>query len=176
MILFRYGLAMALVATLATSGATAERLREVDVCVDPITGLRLDDADVNMAPTAGDGFVAVGTIHPAGTIPMGGVTSCDDISDSQIGTFFTQGRFVADLPPGTDKIPAAGDADIAYALWQFRIDGQGAWQTMGLVQATSSFSQTIIGASGRLRPQNGRAIVEVLNLDGFQIRVFFRRR
>jgi hypothetical protein len=157
---FPYGVAMVLTVALA-SPALARRF---DVCVNPATDVVPDDAGAPGFPTAGDGFVAVGIIVPGGTIPDGGVPSCSSIAGERIGTFFARGRIVAGLPN------AASD-DLAYVDWQFRIDGKGAIDTSGPVKTTRTYQQTIVGATGGLRHAKGRALVKVLNADGFQFRL-----
>jgi|SRR5437867_7324069 len=153
---FHYGLAMVLTAVLA-SPALARRF---DVCVNPATDVVPDPAGLS----TGDGFVAVGIIVPGGTIPNGGVPLCSDIVGERIGTFFARGRIVAGLPN------AALD-DLAYVDWQFRIDGRGAIDTSGPVKTTRTYPQTIVGATGGLRPARGKALVKVLGGGGFQFRL-----
>ena len=155
-----YGLAMVLTAALA-SPALARRF---DVCINPATDVVPDDVGAPGFPTAGDGFVAVGIIVPGGTIPNGGVPLCSDIVGERIGTFFARGRIVAGLPN------AALD-DLAYVDWQFRIDGEGAIDTSGPVKTTPTYPQTIVGATGGLRPARGKALVKVLGGGGFQFRL-----
>jgi hypothetical protein len=164
---FRYGLAMMFIAVLAAPALA----REFDICVDPVTGARLDNVDGsvdgNGMPTftAGDAFVAVGIIVPGGTIPDGGVASdCSTIAGERSGTFFAQGHIVLGLP-------AAAPDDLAYVDWQFRIDGKGAIDTTGPVKIAPTYPQTITGATGGLGPAKGQALVTALDATGFQFRL-----
>ena len=161
--IFCYGLTTILVVALAWPALA----KDYDVCVDPATDFRLDDADGDGGFSAGDGFVAVGIIVPGGTIPDGGVASCSDIVSTPIGTFFARGRLVIGLP-------AAESDDLAYVDWQFRINGAGAIDTSGPVKVVSSggtYYQTIVGATGGLALPIGQALTTQLDAAGFQIRL-----
>jgi hypothetical protein len=169
--IFCYG-----VAVLATAVLTGvAQARDYDVCVNPAPGgdVALDDIG---APgfSPGDGITAVGIIVPGGTIPNGGVASCDDIADERIGTFFVKGRIVAGLPN------AADNHDLAYVDWQFRIeDGNktGAFDTSGPVPdaaalpVLATYPHTLVGASNGIAPATGEVEVTILGAGGFQFRV-----
>lgn len=166
---FHYGRTLLLtVALISPLSATADdrerRSKSFDVCVDPTVNFRLDDADDSGDLSAGDGINAVGIIVPGGTIPAGGVASCDSIASKRIGTFFASGRVVLGLP-------AAAPDDLAYVDWQFRIDGKGAIDTTGPVKTVAEYPQTITGSTGGVGPSKGQALTKVLNADGFQIRL-----
>lgn len=160
---FCYGLTMVLVVALVCPALA----KDYDVCVDPATDFRLDDADGDGVFSAGDGIVAVGKIFPGGAIPDGGVVLCSDIESPPIGTFFARGRIVIGLP-------AAESDDLAYVDWQFRIDGKGAIDTSGPVKVVSSggtYPQSIVGATPGLAPARGDALTTQLDAAGFQIRL-----
>ena len=167
--MFHYGLALLLIAALmnplsATADDREHRDKSFDVCVDPAVNFRLDDADGSGDLSAGDGINAVGIIVPGGTIPAGGVASCNLIASQRIGTFFANGRVVLGLP-------AAAPDDLAYVDWQFRIDGKGAIDTTGPVKTVSEYPQTITGSTGGVGPSKGEALTKVLDAGGFQIRL-----
>jgi hypothetical protein len=166
---FHYGLALSLIAALmnplsATADDKERRSKSFDVCVDPTVNFRLDDVDGSGGLSAGDGINAVGIIVPGGTIPAGGVASCDSIASKRIGTFFANGRVVLGLP-------AAAPDDLAYVDWEFRIDGKGAIDTTGPVKTVAEYPQTITGSTGGVGPSKGEALTQVLDKAGFQIRL-----
>lgn len=163
---FQWGLTLLLLTVLASPAQTAEvgSPSMFDVCVDPTTGFILDDVDGNQTMSTGDGFVGSGIVVVGGTISQGGVASCSDVAGAQIGTFFAQGRVVAGLP-------TADSDDVAYVDWEFRIPTLGAIDTTGLVKTTSTYPQTITGATGLLGSAQGQAITQVLDASGFQFRL-----
>lgn len=168
---FRYGVALALVASLITPALA----KDYDICVNAATDFALDDiGDPGFSP--GDGITAVGIIVPGGTIPTDGVgvASCDDIADHRVGTFFVKGRIVAGLPNAT------ANNDLAYVDWQFRIEqGEktGALDTSGpvpnaaVLPPLATYPHTIVGASGGLAPAKGEILTTILGAGGFQIRI-----
>jgi len=175
---FRYGLALALVTTLVAPALAkaddknGQKNKTFDICVDPATDFRLDNADGsvdgsgNPTLTAGDVVTAVGIIVPGGTIPTGGV-ACSSISGLRLGTFFVKGNIVAGLPQ------AAAD-DLAFIDWDFRIDGKGEFTTSGIVKnlpVLGTYPHLITGATGGVAPAKGKITVTVLAPGGFEIRV-----
>jgi CHRD domain len=157
---YRYGWALFLLAILASPA----RAVNWDVCIDPTKDFRLDDIDGNGALSTGDGISAVGMIVVDGTIPQGGVSSCSAIAGAKIGTFFAQGRVTAGFPQ-------AATNDVAYVDWHLDFPTLGAIDTTGLVKTTSTFPQTITGATGLLGSARGQALTQVLDASGFQIRI-----
>lgn len=147
-------LALIVVVFLPLSARSAET-SSYDVCVNLATDVR----------ASGFSFVAVGKIFPGGTITDASATVCP--STGSIGTFFTTGAVVSDLPN-------ASPGDFAFVTWHFRIDNKGAFDTVGPVEGSSvpQYPQTIVGSTHNVAPTNGEAMVTTLEttpLEAFRI-------
>ena len=177
----KFGLALAISATLASSPVLADRgkgksggklARVYDVCVDSTTGARL----TNFPPAAGDRVTAVGMVLPAGTLPVDGSgdATCVAYAAQKIGAFFVNGTFVSSFAPDAIKLPQAADDDLGYVNWHFRIDDKGAIETAGPIKQFvlgGSYPQVVTGGTGRFRGLKGEMKTTMLGAGGFQIRV-----
>jgi hypothetical protein len=112
-------------------------------------------------------FTAAAPVYAGGTIAQSDTPiDCTKITAPRIGTFFTNGAFVAGLP-------AAGTDDLALVTWHFRI-GNRAFDTIGPVQAAGgvfapgqTYPQTLVGSTRGLTAANGEATVTTLDPSGF---------
>jgi hypothetical protein len=157
--------------------------RSFDVCVNPIVEFALVDNDNSLSPTAGDIFTAVGGIYPRGTVPEGAAPfdDCSGVDASaRIGTFYTNGHFVRPLDPADPAgpgFPGAPADDLALVTWHFLIDGKGTLDTVGPVKAVAdgdSYTQTVVGGTGKFKSAKGSAKTTVLGGGGFQFRMTVR--
>ncbi len=155
----RYGLAVAIVFATAMPAMARTMAKSWDVCVDL--------AQANLATGSnGDLFSAAGPVFPEGTLSDTVATTACPTSGA-VGTFFATGGSVSGQP-GTSA------NDVFMVQWHFRINGQGAFDTMGPVESTSPYPQTIVGSSNRhFVPSNGTAQVTTLpspaTIDAFRI-------
>jgi hypothetical protein len=148
-----YGFAAALVLFTALPALA----RSYDVCLD--TG---DDV------VSGFNFAAVASVYPGGTIKSSATpVMCSSLSPGPIGTFFAQGVAVSGLGK-------ASSTDALYVIWHFRVNGLGAFDTTGPVEATTTYPQTIIGSTNFfVSPAGGTATVTNLAANAFRINVGF---
>ncbi len=154
----RYVLAIGLVCAFSASAFAKPAKSKpgvYDVCLNLSTDAKLDSTDTF--------FTGVGIIVPGGTLPDPSVTSCHDLTSEQIGTFFASGSLVAGLG-------FAEPTDAAFVIWHFRIESGkkvGAFDTMGPVESSSAYPQTIIGSTGGLAPAKGFAeVTPISNTSG----------
>jgi hypothetical protein len=164
----RYALAIGLVCVFSASAFAKPAKTKpgvYDVCLNLSTDAKFD--------STGTFFTGVGIIVPSGTLPDPSATSCHDLENEQIGTFFASGSLVAGLG-------FAGSNDEAFVIWHFRIESGkkvGAFDTMGPVESTTTpYPQTIVGSTGGLAPAKGVAEVTPIpppnsNLAEFEIDV-----
>jgi len=129
--LSRYGLAVAMVYAIAMPAMA----KTIDVCVTA-TDI-LEDATPAF-------FTAAAPFFPNGTI-ADGVTNCP--AAGSIGTFYTAGGF---LNPKADT-----NGNAAFATWDFIFDKGGNFVTVGPVNATADYTQTIVGGNGGV-PKSGK--------------------
>ena len=130
----KYGLAAAMV--LAT--AMPAMAKTIGVCV-AVTDIKED-------PSA-TFFTAAAPFFPNGTI-ADGVQNCP--TTGSIGTFYTAGGFLA--------ATADTHGNAAFVTWNFVFDEGGNFVTVGPVNATADYKQTIVGANGGL-PNSGKVKV-----------------
>lgn len=147
----RYALAIGVVCVVSASAFAKPAKTKpgvYDVCLNLSTDAKFSSTGIF--------FTGVGIIVPGGTLLDSSATSCHELANEQIGTFFASGSSVAGLG-------FAGKNDEAFVIWHFRIESGkkvGAFDTMGPVESSSaSYPQTIIGSTGGLAPAKGVAEV-----------------
>lgn len=148
--LIKYGLAAAMV--IAT--AMPAMARSWVVCVDQNKDVRPSTEIVDANPVF---FVAAAPIYPGGA-NVSAATDCTPatVGKAQVGTFFTFGGLVAGLPQSTPANPS----DEFYVVWHFRIIGDGAFDTTGVVRSSPTYLQTITGSTNTgLVPNHGAATI-----------------
>ena len=165
--LIKYGLAAAMVFAIAMPAIAHEPARSFDICVGSTDTATQDD------PTKpGASLTAAANIYAEGTIPMGGVAACSDITATVIGTFYANVSLQAGL--GQVKgLPAAPDVQ-AFVTWQFDFSPNGTFATIGSIPISTgvgqTYIQTLVGSSGKF-PGNGQVTVTNLDPTGFQFRI-----
>ena len=163
--LIKYGLAAAMLFATAMP-AMARMARSFDICAGGTDLATQDDLT-----KAGASLTVAANIFPKGTIPMGGVKLCSDITTPVIGTFY------ANVGVEAGALPAATDV-LAFVTWHFDFGPKGTFVTVGPIpfppNATppgpATYPQTLAGASGRF-PNRGTATVTALSPDGNQFRI-----
>jgi hypothetical protein len=176
--LIKYGLAAAMVFATAMP-AMARMARSFDICAGA-TDLATQD---NLAK-AGASLTVAANIFPKGTIPMGGVPLCSDITTPVIGTFYANVSLQAGLGSKTG-LPAAPDVQ-GFVTWQFDFSPEGGtFATIGIVPISTgvgqTYIQTLVGSSGKFPgtgrkfPGNGQVTVTSLDPTGFQFRITLPR-
>jgi len=155
--LIKYGLAAAMVFATAMPAMA----RSWVVCVDQSKDARFSSETslVGTPPAATPNFfVGAGAVYGGGT-DVSTATLCTPAGVNRpaaIGTFFAFGGLVAGLPQSI----TADASDLFYVVWHFRINGAGAFDTTGIVRATSTYLQTITGSTNPgLVPTHGKATV-----------------
>jgi hypothetical protein len=171
--LIKYGLAAAMVfATAMATPALAKEARSFDICASGTDLATQDDLT-----KAGASFTVAANIFPKGTIPIGGVKLCSDITTPVIGTFYANVSLQAGL--GSPKgLPAAPDVQ-GFVTWQFDFSPKGGtFATIGIVPISTgvgqTYIQTLVGSSGKF-PGNGQVTVTSLDPTGFQFRITLPR-
>jgi hypothetical protein len=165
--LIKYGLAAAMVFATAMP-AMARMARSFDICAGGTDLATQDDLT-----KAGASLTVAANIFPKGTIPMGGVKLCSDITTPVIGTFYANVSLQAGL--GSPKgLPAAPDVQ-GFVTWQFDFSPTGGtFATIGIVPISTgvgqTYIQTLVGSSGKF-PGNGQVTVTNLDPTGFQFRI-----
>ena len=155
--------AMLMLMTMAMP-ALADEQKSFDVCINPATDL----ATQNDTTKPGAFVTVAANIYPGGTIPMGGASSCVNITTAAIGTFYAN----AGLELG---LPAAKDVQ-AFVTWHFDFTPNGTFVTVGPIPfapnagGPATFPQTLAGASDPF-PNSGVATVTPLSADGFQFNI-----
>jgi len=132
----RYGLAAAMVLGIAMPAMA----KTIGVCVS-VTDIQEDS---KTTPTF---FTAAAPFFPNGTI-ADGVLNCP--TTGSIGTFYTAGGFLA--------ATADTNGNAAFVTWDFIFDKGGNFVTVGPVNATADYKQTITGGRGGL-PNSGKITV-----------------
>jgi hypothetical protein len=168
--LIKYGLAAAMVFATAMP-AMARMARSFDICAGQTDLATQDDLT-----KAGASLTVAANIFPKGTIPMGGVKQCSDITTPVIGTFYANVSLQAGL--GSSKgLPAAPDVQ-GFVTWQFDFSPNGTFATIGSVPISTgpgqTYIQTLVGSSGKF-PGNGQVTVMSLDPTGFQFRITLPR-
>jgi hypothetical protein len=153
----KYGLATVMVFATAMPAMA----RSWVVCVDQSKDARFSSETslVGTPPAATPNFfVGAGAVYGGGT-DVSTATLCTPAGVNRpaaIGTFFAFGGLVAGLPQSI----TADASDLFYVVWHFRINGAGAFDTTGIVRATSTYLQTITGSTNPgLVPTHGKATV-----------------
>ena len=170
--LIKYGLAAAMVfASAMATPALAKEARSFDICAGTTDLATQDDLT-----KAGASFTVAANIFPKGTIPMGGVKQCSDITTPVIGTFYANVSLQAGL--GSPKgLPAAPDVQ-GFVTWQFDFSPNGTFATIGSIPISTgvgqTYIQTLVGSSGKF-PGNGQVTVTNLDPTGFQFRITLPR-
>jgi hypothetical protein len=154
--LIKYGLAAAMVFATAMPAMA----RSWVVCLDQNKDARFSSETT--PPTTGtpNFFVGAAPIYP-GSTNVSTATDCTPatVKATQVGTFFAFGGFVAGLPLST---PASAN-DVFYVIWHFRITNKGAFDTTGIVRATTTYTQTLTGSTNPgLVPTHGAATITTL--------------
>src|SRR5262249_51161670 len=138
--------------------------RSFDICVSSTDTATQDDLT-----KPGAAITAAANIYAKGTIPMGGVAMCSDITAPVIGTFYANVMLQAGF--GSPKgLPAAPDVQ-SFVTWQFDFSPNGTFATIGSIPistgAGQKYIQTLVGSSGKF-PGNGQVTVTNLDPTGFQ--------
>jgi len=136
--LIKYGLAAAMVFAIAMPAMAA---KTIDVCVVAAD----EDASGNF-------FTAAAPFFPKGTI-ADGVEACPTMG--AIGTFYTAGGFLATT--------SDNNGNAAFVIWDFIFDSGGRFVTVGPVNLTTDYTQTITGANGSF-PKSGKIKVHNISL------------
>jgi hypothetical protein len=156
--LIKYGLAAAMVFATAMPAMAKSWV----VCLDQSKDARFSTEATVPVPPATTGtpffFVGAGPVYGGGT-DVSNATACTPAGVNRpaaIGTFYAFGGLVAGLPQSI----TADTNDQFYVVWHFRINGAGAFDTTGIVRATSTYPQTITGSTNPgLVPTHGKATV-----------------